>query len=112
MPMKFNKNIPLRLPLQVLLLMVAAIGAALLFLNQLYLPAIFALAIIVWITIVLYKIVSKAQEEVQDFANSIYYRDFTRHFDEKNVPAEWQPMHSGFNKINQKVFRKDQRITF
>jgi two-component system, NtrC family, nitrogen regulation sensor histidine kinase NtrY len=112
--MKLEKNIPLRLPLQILLLLVAAIGAAFLFLKQLYLPAIFVLAVMLWITIALYKIVSKAQEEVQDFANSIYYRDFTRHFDEKNVPAEWQPMHSGFNKINQtfKLVSREKETQF
>ena len=34
----------------------------------------------------------KAQAEVQQFAEAVHYRDFTRTFDEKHAPAELQPL--------------------
>jgi nitrogen fixation/metabolism regulation signal transduction histidine kinase len=42
----------------------------------------------------------KAQYEVEQFVESIHYRDFSRHFDVKQAPVELQSLRKGFNEIN------------
>ena len=42
----------------------------------------------------------KAEDEVEDFVESIHYRDFSRHFNVKHAPLELQPLRQGFNEIN------------
>jgi len=42
----------------------------------------------------------KAQQEVEQFVESIHYRDFSRHFDVKEAPLELQSLRQGFNEIN------------
>ena len=42
----------------------------------------------------------KAEDEVQDFVESIHYRDFSRYFNVKHAPIELQPLRKGFNEIN------------
>lgn len=41
----------------------------------------------------------RAQEELQQFVDSIHYRDFSRSFDVKGSPAELQELRKGFNEI-------------
>lgn len=56
----------------------------------------------------------KAQAEVQQFAEAVHYRDFTRTFDEKHAPAELQPLRKGFNEINTtfKVITREKETQF
>jgi two-component system, NtrC family, nitrogen regulation sensor histidine kinase NtrY len=42
----------------------------------------------------------KAQDEVNQFVESIHYRDFSRHFDVRRAPNELKPLRKGFNDIN------------
>jgi len=42
----------------------------------------------------------KAQMEVEQFVESIHYRDFSRYFDVKQAPVELQSLRQGFNEIN------------
>ena len=42
----------------------------------------------------------KAQQEVEQFVESIHYRDFSRYFDVKEAPLELQSLRQGFNEIN------------
>jgi two-component system nitrogen regulation sensor histidine kinase NtrY len=42
----------------------------------------------------------KAQDEVEQFAESVHYRDFSRHFDVGRAPTELKPLRKGFNDIN------------
>jgi len=48
----------------------------------------------------LYRFTNKSNEELQQFVESVHYRDFSRRFDEKNAPTSLQPMRKGFNEIN------------
>ncbi len=48
----------------------------------------------------LFRFTNKSNEELQQFVESVHYRDFSRRFDEKNAPASLQPMRKGFNEIN------------
>lgn len=42
----------------------------------------------------------KAQQEVEQFVESIHYRDFSRYFDVKEAPLELKSLREGFNEIN------------
>lgn len=48
----------------------------------------------------LYKFTNKSNEELQQFVESVHYRDFSRRFDEKNASTALLPMRKGFNEIN------------
>ena len=56
----------------------------------------------------------KAQEEVEQFVESVHYRDFSRYFDEKHAPLELQPLRKGFNEINTtlKVISKEKETQY
>ncbi len=48
----------------------------------------------------LYRSQRKAQDELDQFVESVHYRDFSRYFDVKHAPVELQPLRQGFNEIN------------
>jgi len=82
------------------LLVMAFSGMAALFVidrsSFVWMPAMVA----IYITVDLYRMMRKAQEEVTDFAESIRYRDFSRSFNIKEAPSEVQILRRGFNDIN------------
>lgn len=47
-----------------------------------------------------YRFHKKVKYEVEQFVESVHYRDFSRHFEVKKAPSELQPFRSGFNEIN------------
>lgn len=61
---------------------------------------------IITIPLVIYSVLDlirfqrKAQDEVNQFVESIHYRDFSRHFDVRRAPNELKPLRKGFNEIN------------
>lgn len=61
----------------------------------------------------LYRFQYKAQKELNQFVESVHYRDFSRHFNVKHAPAELQPLREGFNQINTafKVISKERETT-
>ncbi len=61
-----------------------------------------------------FRLHQKAQEEVEQFAESIHYRDFTRHFDEEHAPPDLQPLRKGFNQVNNtfKVISRERETQF
>jgi signal transduction histidine kinase len=56
----------------------------------------------------------KAQDELNQFVESVHYRDFSRYFDVKHAPAELQPLRKGFNEINStfKVISKEKETQY
>jgi two-component system, NtrC family, nitrogen regulation sensor histidine kinase NtrY len=56
----------------------------------------------------------KAQDEVDQFVESVHYRDFSRYFDVKQAPLELQPLRKGFNEINStfKVISKERETQY
>jgi signal transduction histidine kinase len=56
----------------------------------------------------------KAQDELNQFVESVHYRDFSRYFDVKHAPAELQPLRKGFNEINTtfKVISKERETQY
>lgn len=70
------------------------------FVQQWYLVEVVAIPVILYLIYDYYQFHKKAKTEVEQFVESVHYRDFTRYFDVKKAPAELQPFRSGFNNIN------------
>lgn len=68
--------------------------------RQIYWLELIAVPLVLYLIIGYYQFQKKAEEEVQQFVESVHYRDFTRYFDVKHAPAELQTFRSGFNDIN------------
>jgi signal transduction histidine kinase len=52
--------------------------------------------------------------ELDQFVESVHYRDFSRYFDVKHAPVELQPLRKGFNEINTtfKVISKEKETQY
>ena len=61
-----------------------------------------------------YRFHHKAYEELNQFVESIHYRDFSRNFDVKHAPVQLQPLRKGFNEINSafKVISKEKETQY
>ncbi|HUR12463.1 MAG TPA: HAMP domain-containing sensor histidine kinase [Flavitalea sp.] len=108
------KNFEWRILLRVLLLFIALTGAAWLFVNQWYVYLGFALPVITYQVVEFYRFQKKAHQELEQFVESIHYRDFSRYFDVKHAPVELQPLRKGFNEINTtfKVISKEKETQY
>lgn len=56
----------------------------------------------------------KTKDEVEQFVESVHYRDFSRYFDVKRAPVDLLPFRSGFNEINAtfKTISKEKETQF
>jgi two-component system, NtrC family, nitrogen regulation sensor histidine kinase NtrY len=89
-----------RIVLRILLMLIALTTAAFLLTKGLYIYLLIIVPIIVYQVVDFFRFLQKAQDEVQQFVESIHYRDFSRYFDVKHAPLELQPLRQGFNDIN------------
>lgn len=56
--------------------------------------------LIVYQVVEFYRFQRKAHTELDQFVESVHYRDFSRYFDVKHAPVDLQPLRQGFNEIN------------
>ena len=90
-----------RLVLRVALLFIAITATVLvIFELQQYLFTVITVPLVVYSVLDLIRFNKKAQDEVNQFVESIHYRDFSRHFDVRKAPTELKPLRKGFNDIN------------
>ncbi len=75
---------------------------------------ILVLPIIIYQLIEFYRFHRKAHEELNQFVESVHYRDFSRNFDVKHAPVELQPLRKGFNEINStfKIISKEKETQY
>ena len=61
-----------------------------------------------------YRFQKKAHDELEQFVESVHYRDFSRYFDVKHAPVDLQPLRQGFNEINStfKVISKEKETQY
>ncbi len=108
------KRYEVRLVFRMIILFVAMGAVAWLVVtkNYVYLPLLVPLVLfLMWL---IYRMLKKAQDEVQEFVESIHYRDFSRYFNVKQAPAELQTLRKGFNDINStfKVISKEKETQY
>ncbi len=108
------KKIEWRLLFRLVLLFAVLTAAAWLLVNKNYLYVTLLAAVLVFLMYDIYRMLKKAQDEVQEFVESIHYRDFSRYFNVKHAPAELQPLRQGFNEINStfKVISKEKEVQY
>ncbi len=103
-----------RLFIRLILLFAILFAVAFLLVKEYFLYASFLAPILAYQFYDLYQLLNKAQNEVKEFAESIHYRDFSRHFNVKHAPAELQPLREGFNEINStfKVISREKETQY
>ena len=85
-------------------------AAAYLLVNNLYHYEVIIVPVIIYQVLDFFKFHKKAQQDVEQFVESIHYRDFSRNFDVKHAPQDLQRLRKGFNDINTtfKVISKEK----
>lgn len=108
------KNYEWRILIRLLLLTATLTGISLLIVNSLFIYLILVIPIAIYQIVDIYKHQRKAHAELDQFVESIHYRDFSRYFDVKHAPAEIQPLRQGFNEINTtfKVISKEKETQY
>jgi two-component system nitrogen regulation sensor histidine kinase NtrY len=89
-----------RLMLRVLLLFLTLLAISLIIVKGLYWFLLIGAPIVVFELLDFLKFNKKAHNEVEQFVESVHYRDFSRHFDVSHAPIELKPLRKGFNDIN------------
>ncbi|GAO44388.1 sensor histidine kinase [Flavihumibacter petaseus] len=108
------KQVENKLFLKVFLLFAVLCLGAYLLVNQQIKFFVLLMPLIIYQLYDLYKSQRKAQDELNQFVESVHYRDFSRYFDVKHAPAELQPLRHGFNEINStfKVISKEKETQY
>ena len=108
------KNFDWRILLRVLLIFVTLSCASYLLVNRWLLYLVFIAPVIIYQVVEFYKFHKKAYEELNQFVESVHYRDFSRNFDVKHAPVDLQPLRKGFNEINStfKIISKEKETQY
>lgn len=111
--MKFEKY-EWKIVLRVLFLFITLSITAFLLVKGWYMFLLLALPVIVYQVYEFYRFQRKAHDELQQFVESVHYRDFSRYFDVKHAPSEIQSLRQGFNEINStfKVISKEKETQY
>lgn len=100
--------------MKVSLLIVTLFLLVFLFIQRMYVYEVLVVPVFIFQVADFFKLHKKAQQEVEDFAESVHYRDFSRHFNVMQAPTELQPLRRGFNDINSafKVISKERETQY
>ncbi len=111
--MKF-KRYEWNIMLKVMLMFITITAAAFLLVKEWYPYLLLVAPIIMYQLADFFRFHKKAQEEVEQFVESVHYRDFSRYFNVKQAPLELQPLRKGFNDINTtfKVISREKETQF
>ncbi|HVZ26510.1 MAG TPA: HAMP domain-containing sensor histidine kinase [Sediminibacterium sp.] len=97
--MTFNK-VAWSILLRVIGLFVTLTAAAYCLLDAYYVFFIFLLPLIAYQGYDFYRFHKQAEKEVEQFVESVQYRDFSRNFNVSQAPEDLKPLRKGFNEIN------------
>ncbi len=99
---------------KVVLMFVTISAASFILVKGWYMYELLVCPIIIFQLIDFFRFHEKAQVEVQQFVESVHYRDFSRYFDVKHAPLELQTLRKGFNDINTtlKVISKEKETQY
>jgi two-component system nitrogen regulation sensor histidine kinase NtrY len=108
------KNLKWSILIRLILLFITLSAAAWLLVNGVYIYFGILVPLIIYQGYDLYNFQHKAVTELDQFVESVHYRDFSRHFDVKHAPTELQPMRKGFNQINDtfKIISKEKETQY
>jgi len=108
------KQFEWRILIRVVLLFITLSGTSFLLVRGYYVYLLLAVPLIIYQLVDFYKFHKKAHDELNQFVESVHYRDFSRSFDVKHAPVEIQPLRQGFNEINTtfKVISKEKETQY
>jgi len=108
------KQFEWRILVRVLLLFITLSVTSFFLVKELYVYLLIAVPVIIYQIVDFYRFHKKAHDELNQFVESIHYRDFSRNFDVKHAPVEIQPLRQGFNEINTtfKVISKEKETQY
>jgi nitrogen fixation/metabolism regulation signal transduction histidine kinase len=108
------KNFEWRILIRVVFLFITLSVTSFLVVKQWYVYLLIAVPVIIYQLIDIFRFQKKAQDELNEFVESVHYRDFSRYFDVKHAPIELQPLRKGFNEINTtfKVISKEKETQY
>ena len=108
------KNFEWRILVRVLLMFTSLSVAAYLFVTAYFLFFGMLAPLLVYQVVEFYRFHHKAHEELNQFVESVHYRDFSRNFDVKHAPIELKPLRKGFNEINDtfKIISKEKETQY
>ncbi|MEP6627318.1 MAG: ATP-binding protein, partial [Ginsengibacter sp.] len=111
---KMLKRLEIRIFIRILMLFLSLLAASFFVLNGYSLFLIILVPILTYQLVELYRFQNKAQTELNQFVESVHYRDFSRYFDVKHAPVELQTLREGFNQINTtfKVISKEKETSY
>jgi len=89
-----------RILIRVLFMFLALSVSSFFLVKGWYSQLMLMLPVVIVLLVDFYNFHRKAQQEVEQFVESIHYRDFSRYFDVKEAPLELQSLRQGFNEIN------------
>src|SRR5689334_17624211 len=94
------KQFEWRILVRVVILFITLSATSFLLVKGWYVYLLLIIPVIIYQLVDFYRFNKKAHDELDQFVESIYYRDFSRSFDVKHAPVEIQPIRQGFNEIN------------
>lgn len=108
------KSVEWRILIRIVLLFITLSAASYLVVSGMYIYLVILVPVILYQVVELYRFQRKAHVELDQFVESIHYRDFSRYFDVKHAPVELQPLRKGFNEINTtfKVISKERETQY
>ncbi|MBK7428445.1 MAG: HAMP domain-containing histidine kinase [Saprospiraceae bacterium] len=111
--MEFN-SIEFKVSIRLVLIFGLLCGAAYLVIQEQWTFVVLILLFSAWWVWELFRMLTKTQDELNQFLDSVQYRDFSRHFDERHAPEELKPLRKGFNQINSafKVISKEKETQY
>ncbi|HWR32015.1 MAG TPA: hypothetical protein VN451_00705, partial [Chitinophagaceae bacterium] len=88
---------------RVVILLVAAMAFSWLLLSGYYIYTLVPATLIGYLAYEMYVFNRKAYDEIDQYVESVHYRDFSRHFNVKEAPKELKSLREGFNEINDTI---------
>ncbi|MEO8960342.1 MAG: HAMP domain-containing sensor histidine kinase [Ginsengibacter sp.] len=108
------RRIEFKVIIRVLLLFITLAAASFFLVKVSFIYLLILLPVIIYQLVDFVRFYYRGQKELNQFAESIHYRDFTKHFDVTHSPAELQSLREGFNRINTtiKVIRREKETSY
>ncbi|MEO6837079.1 MAG: ATP-binding protein, partial [Ginsengibacter sp.] len=108
------KRIEFKIFFRILLLFITLFVVSYLLIKGTFIYLVLIVPVLIYQLAELYRFQYKTQKELNQFVESVQYRDFSRHFDVKHAPVELQPLRKGFNQINNtfKDISKEKETSF
>lgn len=107
------KRIEFKVIIRVLLLFTTLAATSFFLVKSTFFYLLMLVPVIIYQLVDFVRFYYRGQKELDQFAESIHYRDFTKHFDVSHSPAELQSLREGFNRINTtfKLIRREKETS-